>query len=157
MCKRKLKGDEWIGMWRNVSALLGRFFPQIPKKCKDLGTFCVACIIANNKFENSMLDLGASINGMPLSIFNSFSPRPLQPTGVVIQCHAKFLLIFIFFIWNMDSALIILGRQFLKTTQTKINVHVGTLSMEFYDICKTLGEYYFIKQILYKIYNSNSA
>jgi len=32
-----------------------------------------------------MLDLGASINVMPLSIFNSLSLGPLQPTGVVIQ------------------------------------------------------------------------
>jgi len=32
-----------------------------------------------------MLDLGAPINVMPLSIFISLSFGPLQPTGVVIQ------------------------------------------------------------------------
>jgi len=72
-------------MGRNVSALIGKYVPQIPEKCKDPGTFCVPCINCNNKFENVMLDLGASINVMPLSIFNSLSLGPLQPTSVVIQ------------------------------------------------------------------------
>jgi len=67
-----------------VSALIGKFVPQISEKCKDPGTFCVPCIIGNNKFENAMLDLAASINVMPLSIFKSLSLGPLQPTGVVI-------------------------------------------------------------------------
>jgi len=58
-------------MERNVSALTG--------------TFCVPCIIGNNKFENAMLDLGILINVMPLSIFRSLSLGPLKPTGVVIQ------------------------------------------------------------------------
>jgi len=68
-----------------VSALIGKSIPQVLEKCKDPGTFCVPCIIGNNKFENVMLDLGASINVMPLSIFKSLSVGPLQPTGVVIQ------------------------------------------------------------------------
>jgi len=83
--KRRLKGNERISMGRNISTLIGKSVPQILEKCKDLGTFCVPCIICNNKFENAMLDLGASINVMPLSIFNSLSLGPLQLTGVVIQ------------------------------------------------------------------------
>jgi len=54
--KRRLKGNERIIMGRNVSTLIGKYVPQIPEKCKDLGTFCVPCIIGNNKFENAMLD-----------------------------------------------------------------------------------------------------
>ena len=69
--KRKLKGNERISMGRNVSALIGKYVPHIPENCKDPGTFCIPCIIRNNKFENAMLDLGASVNVMPLSIFNS--------------------------------------------------------------------------------------
>jgi len=145
-------------MGRNVYALIGKSVPQILEKCKDPGTFCVPCIIGNNKFENAMLDLGASINAMPLSIFNSLSLGPLQPTGVVIQLanrsvahHADFIedvlvrvgeLIFPadFYILDMEegfsrsSAPNIFGRSFLKTARTKIDVHAGTLSMEFDDI-----------------------
>uniref|UniRef100_A0A151UFG8 Uncharacterized protein n=1 Tax=Cajanus cajan TaxID=3821 RepID=A0A151UFG8_CAJCA len=58
-------------MGRNISVLIGKFFPHIPEKCKDPGTFYVPYIIGNNKFKNVMLDLGASINVMPLSIFKS--------------------------------------------------------------------------------------
>ena len=55
------------------------------EKCKDPGTFCIPCIIGNSKFENAMLDLGASVSVMPLSIFNSLSLGPLQSIDVVIH------------------------------------------------------------------------
>jgi len=105
-----------------------------------------------------MLDLGASINVMPLSIFKSLSLGPLQPTGVVIQLANRSVaqpaslvddvfvrvgeLIFPvdFYILDMKegfshgSAPIILGRPFLKTARTKIDVHASTLSTKFDDI-----------------------
>nr|KYP31221.1 hypothetical protein KK1_048661 [Cajanus cajan] len=145
-------------MGRNVSALIGKSVPHIPEKCKDPGTFCVPCIIGNNKLENAMLDLGASINVMPLSIFNYLSLGTLQPTGVVIQLANRSVahptgfvedvlvrvgeLIFPadFYVLDMEegfshgSVPIILGRPFLKTARTKIDVYAGTLSMEFGDI-----------------------
>ena len=83
--KRRLKGNERISIGRNVSALIGKSIPHIPEKCKDLGTFCIPCIIRNSKFENAMLDLEASVSIMPLSIFNSLSLGPLQSTDVVIH------------------------------------------------------------------------
>ena len=83
--KRKLKGSERISMGRNDSALIGKYVPQIPEKCKDPGTFSIPCIIGNSKFDNAMLDLGASVSVMPLSIFNSLSLGPLQSTDVVIH------------------------------------------------------------------------
>ena len=83
--KRKLKGRERISMDRNVSTLIGKSVPQIPEKCKNSGTFNIPCIIGNNKFDNAMLDLGAFISVMPLSIFNSQSLGPLQSTNVVIH------------------------------------------------------------------------
>ena len=84
--KRKLKeGSERISIGRNVSALIGKSVPQIPEKCKDPGTFSIRCIIGNNKFDNAMLDLGASVSVMPLFIFNSLSLGPLQSTDVVIH------------------------------------------------------------------------
>ena len=46
--KRKLKGSERISMGRNVSALIGKYVPQIPEKCKDLVTFSIPCIIGNS-------------------------------------------------------------------------------------------------------------
>jgi len=54
--KRKHKGSERISMGRNVTALIGKFVPQILEKCKDPGTFSIPFIIGNNKFDNAMLD-----------------------------------------------------------------------------------------------------
>jgi len=139
--KRKLKGNEKINTGRNVSALIGKYVPQIPKECKDLGKFCVPCILSNNKFENSMFDLDASINVIPLSIFKPLYLRPLQATSVVIQLTNRSvvhpvglvdnILVRVgelsfpadFYILEMeerfshDYAPIILGRQFLKNEQ----------------------------------------
>jgi len=156
--KRKLKGNERISMGRNVSVLIGKFVPHIPEKCMDPGTFCIPCIIGNSKFENVMLDLGASVSVMPLSIFSSLSLEPLQSTDVVIHLAnrsvaypAGFIedvlvrvseLIFPvdFYVLNMEegfshgSVPIILGRLFMKIARTKIDVYAGTLSMESGDI-----------------------
>nr|KYP35178.1 hypothetical protein KK1_043799 [Cajanus cajan] len=133
-------------MGRNLSALIGKSVPHILEKCKDLGTFYIPCIIGNSKFENAMLDLGASINVMPLTIFKSLSLGPMQPMGVVIQLANRSVAHPTGFIedvlvrlvdmeegFSHGSAPIILGRPFLKTARTKIDVYVGTLSMEFGD------------------------
>jgi len=156
--KRRLKGNEKVNMGRNVSALIEKPVAAISEKCKDPGPFTIPCIIGSNRFENAMLDLGASINVMPLSVFISLSLGPLKPTGVVIQLAnrstiqlAGFIedvliqvnkLVFSadFYILDMDgedshsgATTIILGRPFLKTARTKIDVHAGTLTMEFGD------------------------
>ena len=75
--KRRLKGNEKVNMGRNVSALIEKPVAAISEKCKDPGPFTIPCIIGSNRFENAMLDLGASINVMPLSLFTSLSIGPL--------------------------------------------------------------------------------
>jgi len=145
-------------MRRNVFALIEKLAAAIPEKCKDSGTFTIPCVIGNNLFENVMLDLGASINVMPLSLFTSLSIGPLKPTCVVIQLANrstvqlagliedvliqvnKLVFPVDFYILDMGgedsnfgATTIILGRPFLKTASTKIDVHVGTLTMEFGD------------------------
>ncbi|KAG6514105.1 hypothetical protein ZIOFF_024445 [Zingiber officinale] len=74
--KKKLKGNELISMGKNVSALL----QPVPQKCEDPGVFTVPCVIGDCIFEDAMLDLGASINVMPKSVFQSLRIGPLQPT-----------------------------------------------------------------------------
>ena len=92
---------------------------------------------------------------MPYTLYTSLDVAPLKPTGVVIQLadrstvHPKGVLEDVlvqvnelvfpadFYIVNMeeDSAsktgMILLGRPFLKTSRTKIDVHDGSLTMEF--------------------------
>ncbi|PIN24395.1 hypothetical protein CDL12_02876 [Handroanthus impetiginosus] len=150
--KKKLKGNERISVGENVSAILQR---KLPPKCKDAGMFAIPCKIGNMGIEKAMCDLGASINVMPLSIYSSLNVGALKETGVVIQLADRSVvypegvledvlvqvngLVFPadFFVLNMKednsphSTQILLGRPFLRTSRTKIDVHEGTLTMEF--------------------------
>jgi len=80
--KQKLKGCEKVRVGENVSAIIQR---KLPAKCKDPGMFTIPCTIGNTRFEKAMLDLGASINVMPYSIYTSLKLGPLNKTSVVIQ------------------------------------------------------------------------
>ncbi|RDX67167.1 hypothetical protein CR513_53986, partial [Mucuna pruriens] len=110
----------------------------LPRKCKDLGIFSVPCTIDECTFANAMLDLGASINVMLASIYRSI----VQPLGVLedvlVQVNE---LIFPadFYVLDMKDetsgkeSTLIMGRPFLMTARTMIDVHARTLSMEFGD------------------------
>ena len=152
--RRKLKGNERVNMGRNVSSIIQ---PNMPPKCSDPGTFTIPCIIGHQQFSQAMLDLGASINVMPKSVYQSLHIGELKLTKVLIQLANRSTtfpeevledvlvrvndLIFPadFYILNMEDDMhashptLILGRPFLKTARTKIDVHSGTLSMEFGD------------------------
>ncbi|XP_057505523.1 uncharacterized protein LOC130788837 [Actinidia eriantha] len=148
--KQKLKGCEKVRLGENVSAVIQR---KLPAKCKDPGMFTIPCTIGNTRFEKAMIDLGASINVMPYSIFASLKRGPLNKTGVVIQLADRSnvypkgviedVLVQIndlvfpadFYVLDMENGdqndPILLGRPFLKTSKTNIDVHSGILTMEF--------------------------
>ncbi|RDX86625.1 hypothetical protein CR513_32020, partial [Mucuna pruriens] len=129
----------------------------LSKKCRDPRIFSVPCTIGECTFADAMLDLGASINVMPTSIYSSLSFGDLEPTGMTIQLANRSIvqplgvledvlvqvneLIFPadFYVLDMEDetfgkeSTLILERPFLMIARTKINVHAGTLSMEFDD------------------------
>ena len=96
-----------------------------------------------------MLDLGASINVMPYSIYSSLNLGPIEETRVVIQLADKsniyprsvvedmlvqvdewvspadFYIIVIEDEASYNPTPILLGRPFLKTARAMINVHNG--------------------------------
>ncbi|XP_023745769.1 uncharacterized protein LOC111893924 [Lactuca sativa] len=84
--KRKLKGNKKISMNENASAVLQR---KLPPKCKDPEMFTVPCKIGDVTFSSVMIDLGASINAMPYSVYKSLNVRPLSETGVIISLADK--------------------------------------------------------------------
>ncbi|RDX65452.1 hypothetical protein CR513_55888, partial [Mucuna pruriens] len=127
----------------------------LPKKCQDPGIFSVPCTIGDCTFVDVMLDLRASINVMPTSIYKSLNFSDLEPTRMTIQLANRSVvqllgvledvlvqvneLIFPtnFYVLDMEDetsgkgSTLILGQPFLMTSRTKIDVHVGMLSMEF--------------------------
>ncbi|XP_057774478.1 uncharacterized protein LOC130993565 [Salvia miltiorrhiza] len=152
LCSKKMKfgNDARIRVSENVSAVLQR---KLPQKCRDPGMFTIPCIIGNKTVERAMLDLGASINVMPYSVYKDLQLGPLKDTRVIIQLADRSTaypegvvedvlvkvndLIFPvdFYIVDMDDSakqsLILLGRPFMKTAKAKIDVDSGMLSLEF--------------------------
>lgn len=76
--KRKLAEYEKISVGKNISAVLQK---KLPSKCKDQGMFSISCKIGNVRIHRATCDLGAFINVMPLSIYNSLNTGPLKKTG----------------------------------------------------------------------------
>ncbi|CAN6677785.1 unnamed protein product [Malus baccata var. baccata] len=150
--RKRMSTKEVVKVGENVSAILQR---KLPPKCKDPGSFTIPCVIGNTRFESAMLDLGVSINVMPYSIYASMNLGALKNDGVIIQladrsnAYPKGVLEDVlvqvnhlvfpadFYVLEMDesdhapSLPILLGRPFMKTARTKIDVYSGTLSMEF--------------------------
>ncbi|KAM2799882.1 hypothetical protein COP2_004944 [Malus domestica] len=150
--RKRASNKEVVMVSENVSAVLQR---KLPPKCKDLGSFTIPCVIGNTRFESAMLDLGASINVMPYSIYASMNLGELKNDGVIIQladrsnAYPKGVLEDVlmqvnhlvfpadFYVLEMEYSNhspqlpILLGRPFMKTARTKIDVFKGTLTMEF--------------------------
>ncbi|CAN6583783.1 unnamed protein product [Malus baccata var. baccata] len=150
--RRRISNKEVVQVSENVSAVLQR---KLPPKCKDPGSFTIPCVIGNTKFEHALLDLGASINVMPYSIYASMNLGELKNDGVIIQladrsnAYLKGVLEDVlvqvdnlifpadFYVLEMEDSPnvtplpILLGRPFMKTARTKIDVFKGTLTMEF--------------------------
>ncbi|CAM8890524.1 unnamed protein product [Rhodiola kirilowii] len=75
--RRSTRYDQEL-MSRNVSAVIQR---KVPPKMRRPGTYTIPCTIGNIRIENCMLDLGASINVLPFSIYSCLRIGPLKPTG----------------------------------------------------------------------------
>ncbi|KAM1400776.1 hypothetical protein ACFX2F_028009 [Malus domestica] len=150
--KKRVRDKEVVHVRENVSAILQR---KLPPKCKDPGSFTIPCVIGNTRFKSAMLDLGASINVMPYSVYASMNLGALKHDGVIIQladrsnAYPKGVLEDVlvqvdrlvfpadFYVLEMDesdhapSLPILLGRPFMKTAQTKIDVAKGLVTMAF--------------------------
>ncbi|CAN6706480.1 unnamed protein product [Malus baccata var. baccata] len=150
--KKRFQEKEVVQVSENVSAMIQR---KLPSKCKDPGSFTIPCVIGNTRFKSAMLDLGVSINVMPYSIYASMNLGKLKNDGVIIQLAdrsnaypkgvVEFVLVQVnhlifpadFYVLEMDeldhapSLPILLGRPFMKTAQTKIDVAKGEVTMAF--------------------------
>ncbi|KAM2575137.1 hypothetical protein TB2_006985 [Malus domestica] len=150
--RKQIREKEVVHVSENVSVLLQR---KLPPKCKDPGSFTIPCVIGNARFDNAMLDLGASINVIPYSVYASMNLGKLKNDGVIIQladrsnAYPKGVLEDVlvqvdhlifpanFYVLDMEDSThsppspLLLGRPFMKTAQTKIDVAKGAVTMAF--------------------------
>ncbi|XP_041995841.1 uncharacterized protein LOC121745957 [Salvia splendens] len=137
----------------NVSAVIQR--SDLPSKKTDPGMFTLPISIRDIQVEHAMCDLGASINVLPYSIYQKLEATKLIDTDIMIQLADRscihpegiledvivkvnnFLYPADFFVIKMtepaakESSGVLLGRPFLSTTNTIIDVRNGMISLDF--------------------------
>ncbi|XP_004308573.1 PREDICTED: uncharacterized protein LOC101292944 [Fragaria vesca subsp. vesca] len=149
--RRQTREKEVVKMSETVSVVLQR---KLPPKLKDPGSFSISCVIGDTTFDSVILDLGASINIMPYNLYASMDLGELKKDNVIIKLadrsnkypkgYVEDVLVRVnhlifptdFYIIDMEdspsnSTPILLGRPFMRTARTKIDVHAGALTMEF--------------------------
>nr|GEU40556.1 reverse transcriptase domain-containing protein [Tanacetum cinerariifolium] len=130
--------------------LMPKFASTIKKKLGDPSKFLIPCDFLGMDECLALADLSASINLMPLSVWNKLSLSELSPTcmtleladrsisrpvGVAEDVFAKvgkfhFLADFVVVDFDADPRVpLILGRSFLKTGRALIDVYEGELTL----------------------------
>ncbi|XP_050909834.1 uncharacterized protein LOC127123675 [Lathyrus oleraceus] len=58
---------------------------KIPLKKKDMGSITIPCTIGDRKFKKALIDLGASVSLMSLSIYKKLGLGTVQDTRMTLQ------------------------------------------------------------------------
>ncbi|XP_015940219.1 uncharacterized protein LOC107465761 [Arachis duranensis] len=132
----------------------------LPPKLKDPGNFLIPCTIVNMAIDKSLCDLETSINLMPLTMMKKMIIEELKPTRMSLQLAdrsikipngvVKNLLVKVgnfifpadFVVLDMDEEKnnsIILGRPFLATARTIIDVEKGEMIFRVHDEQMTIN------------------
>ena len=137
-----------MSLTATCSALIQK---SLPEKMQDLGNFTIPYTIGQADMGKALCDSGASINLMPLFVAKRLSLGELTPTTMTLQmaditlAHPKVILEDVSikvgkFIFPVDLVVIdikedkqvplLLGRPFLATGATLIDVKKGELTLK---------------------------
>ncbi|KAK4283575.1 hypothetical protein QN277_000512 [Acacia crassicarpa] len=149
--KRRLEEFEMVALTQECNVMLTN---QLPSKLKDPGSFTIPYAIEPNYSGKALCDLGASINLMPMSIFKQLVVGEARPITVKLQLADRSLVLpegkiedvlvkvdkfifpvdFIILDFEADHDVpILLGRPFMATGRTLIDVKKGELTMRMND------------------------
>ncbi|XP_058767354.1 uncharacterized protein LOC131641046 [Vicia villosa] len=127
---------------------------KILVKKKDRGSVTIPCTIGDRSFKKALIDLGASVSLMPLSIYKRLGIGKVQDTRMTLQFADHFvkrpygivedvLVKIDKFVFPVDFVIlempedeeipIILGRPFLETGRCLIDIEEGTMTLKVYD------------------------
>lgn len=129
---------------------------KTPPKYKDPGCPTITCIIGSQRVDQAFLDLGASVNLLPFSVYLQLGLRELKPTRVTLQLADRSVKVprgiveddlvqVDKFYFPMDFIVLdtlphqgsqppipfILGRPFLATSNAIINCRNGVMKLSF--------------------------
>ncbi|XP_038697991.1 uncharacterized protein LOC119995549 [Tripterygium wilfordii] len=127
--KWRNKEYESVQLTEECSAIVQQ---KLLTKKKDPGSFTIPCTIGSTLIERALCDLGASIDLMPLSIAKLIVDTLVFPVDFVILDMEE-----------DSNTPIILGRLFLLTGRTLIDVEKGTLMLRIAD-----------EQVIFKVFET---
>ncbi|XP_058219706.1 uncharacterized protein LOC131330222 [Rhododendron vialii] len=153
--KRKSKTHEpkEVRLTEQVSSILTR---NTPIKQKDPGVPIISCVIGDHVIDKALLDLGASVNLLPYSVYEQLGLGELKPTSITLQLADrsikvprgviedvlvkvdKFYFPVDFIVLDMEPVHnpnkqipLILGRPFLATANASIHCRTGVMDVSF--------------------------
>jgi hypothetical protein len=168
--KRKTNVPKKAFMTEQVSAILQC---KLPLKYKDPRCPTITCMIGVSQIERSLLDLGASVNLLPYSVYLQLGLGELKPTSMTLQLADrsvkvpqgivedalikvdKFYFPVDFIVLDTELVQVIgteipviLGRPFLATANALINCRLGVMKISFGNMTVELNIFHIRKQPL---------
>ncbi|XP_026383939.1 uncharacterized protein LOC113279442 [Papaver somniferum] len=155
MCtvKRDASVHKKAFLTKQVSSIISQKYPV---KFKDPGCPTVTCVTGSQKIENALLELGASVNLLPFSVYEQLRLGEMKPTRITLQLADRSVKIprgiiedvlvqVENFIYPVDFVIldtqpvsskdinipIILGRPFLATANAVIHCQTGLVEIFF--------------------------
>jgi len=165
--KRKLNVKKKAFLAEQVSVILQN---NNALKYKDPGCPIISCFIGEHKIEKALLDLGASVNLLPYSVFQNLNLGELKPTSVTLLLADRsvkvprgivedVLVQVDKFIYHVDFIVldtqpveacnlipVILGHPFLATSNALINCRNGVMKLSFGNLTLEMNIFNMCKQ-----------
>jgi len=165
--KRKLNVKKKAFLAEQVSVILQN---NNALKYKDPGCPTISCFIGEHKIKKALLDLGASVNLLPYSVFQSLNLGELKPTSmtllladrsvkmskgivkdVLVQVDkfiypVDFIVLDIQLVEACNLIHVILGRSFLATSNALINYRNGVMKLSFGNMTLKMNVFNICKQ-----------
>ena len=145
---------------------------NLPPKYKDLGSPTISIVVGNSKLGHALVDLGASVNLLPYSVYVELGLGELEPTNITLQLADrsvkiprgivkdvlvqvdKFYFLVDFVVLNTQPVVnqgtqfpVILGRPFLATANAIIHCRGGLMTLSFGNMTVNLNIFNVIKEI----------
>ncbi|RVW63978.1 Retrovirus-related Pol polyprotein from transposon 17.6 [Vitis vinifera] len=114
-----------------------------PLKYKDPGSPTISVMIGGKVVEKALLDLGASVNLLPYSVYKQLGLGELKPTAITLSLADRSVKIPK---GEANLVPIILGRPFLATSNAIINCRNGLMQLTFGNMTLDLNIFYMSKK-----------